>query len=538
MNEKNIKSQGPKPKISILAIASMVAAVLGVIIGIVGICKLTWCSSLSSSQNERISGLFILTGFILGIVALVKIKISKGQLKGLWLASAAVVLSILAALLAPAISEQIRLKKEVACGRNLFGLGKRMMIYANIFDNKYPTPDKWCDLLIRHTDVNEKEFICPSAGKGPCHYAINPNCEPNSPNDVVLLFETKRGWNQLGGQELLTFEHHSREGCLVLFNDGHVEFVRRERFGELKWGVEKDEDAVSRNCRRPGSHEELKYWLENMVWYHRFTNEEISAATALAEKEIVAALEKFDILPDNRPKRAKDAPLLVLPYPGGRHPRIGFLEGAIDPQRETKFSVFTPWDVNSYVVVDVPEAIWSNLGLTYLAHKHIDTIWTKQGNELPKLEWNRHSDGGLDIERKLPNGIVFGVKVKPTKESVRMEMWLKNGTDEKLSDLRVQNCVMTKMAADFEQQTNDNKVFTNPYVACRSSDGKRWIITAWENCHQPWGNEKCPCFHSDPKFPDAEPGQTHRLRGWLSFYEGTDIEAEFKRIEETGWRKK
>jgi hypothetical protein len=275
-----------------------------------------------------------------------------------------------------------------------------------------------------------------------------------------------------------------------------------------------------------------------MVWYHRFTDEEIRTATGLTEKEIIASLKKFDIRPENRPKRAEDAPLSVLPYPGGRHPRIGFLDGAIEPQRETKFSVFTPWDANGYVVLDVPEAIWSNLGLTYLAHTHIDTIWTKQGIKLPKLEWNRHSDGTLDIERKLPNGIAFGVKVKPTKEAVRMELWMKNGTDQKLSDLRIQNCVMTKMAAGFEQQTNQNKVFTNPYVACRSNNSKRWIITAWENCNNPWGNDKCPCFHSDPKFPDLEPGRTHRLQGWLSFYEGENIKEEFNRIETTGWRKK
>ena len=256
------------------------------------------------------------------------------------------------------------------------------------------------------------------------------------------------------------------------------------------------------------------------------------------EDKVMDALRKFNIRQDNRPKREKDAPLLVLPYPGGRRPRIGFLGGAIDPQRETKFSVFTPWDANSYVVVDVPEAIWSNLGLTYLAHTHIDTIWTKQGIDLPKLEWNRTPDGTLDIERKLPNGIAFGAKVKPTKKAVMMELWLKNGTKQKLSDLRVQNCVMTKMAAGFDQQTNDNKVLTNPYVACRSSDGRKWIITAWENCNNPWANEKCPCFHSDPKFPDLEPGQMHRLHGWLSFYEGTDIKAEFKRIESTGWWKK
>lgn len=292
------------------------------------------------------------------------------------------------------------------------------------------------------------------------------------------------------------------------------------------------------NYRRPRAEADLEYWLKNMILYHRFTDNEVAAATGLTEKEIIAALEKFDIRQGNRPKRSEDTPLLVMPYPGGRHPRIGFLDGAIDPQRETKFSVFTPWDANSYVVVDVPEAIWSNLGLTYLAHTHIDTIWSKRGIDLPKLEWNRHADGTLDIERKLPNGIAFGMHVKPTKEAVHMELWLKNGTDQKLSDLRVQNCVMTKMAAGFEQQKNDNKVLTNPYVACRSSDGKRWIITAWEYCNHPWANEKCPCFHSDPKFPDLEPGQMHRLHGWLSFYEGTDIKAEFNRIKATGWREK
>ncbi len=291
------------------------------------------------------------------------------------------------------------------------------------------------------------------------------------------------------------------------------------------------------NARRPASDLELRYWLTNMIHYHAFTMEEVCAATGLTEREIVAAQEKFDVLSDNKPVRNKAAALLVLPYPGGRHPRIGFLEGAIDPQRETKFSVFPPWDPNSYVVVDVPEAIWSNLGLTYLAHTHIDTIWTKQGTELPKLEWNRRADGSLDIERTLPNRIAFGVKAVPSKEAVRMEMWLRNGTDQRLTDLRVQMCVMTKMAAGFAEQTNKNKVFTNPYVACRSTDGKRWVITAWEGCHRPWGNEQCPCFHSDPKFPDLAPGQKHRLRGWLSFYEGDDIQAEFARIEATGWRR-
>lgn len=291
------------------------------------------------------------------------------------------------------------------------------------------------------------------------------------------------------------------------------------------------------NARKPKADSELRYWLENMIWQHRFSSEEITAATGLAAEEINAARKKFNIRDDNRPARAANAPLRVLPYPGGRHPRIGFLDGAVNPQRETKVSVFTPWDDKSYVVVDVPEALWSNLGLTYLAHTHVPTIWSKQGIELERLEWNRRQDGSFDLQRRLPNGIEFGTLVVPQRDAVRMELWLKNGTNEKLSDLRVQNCAMLKGAAGFAAQTNDNKLFRKPFVAVHDESKKRWIITAWEPCHRPWGNPPCPCLHSDPKFPDCAPSEIQTLRGWLSFYEGSDIDAELKRIESLGWQK-
>lgn len=291
------------------------------------------------------------------------------------------------------------------------------------------------------------------------------------------------------------------------------------------------------DVRRPRDEADLRYWLENMVRFHRFSTEEVAAGTGLTAEEIAAALKKFDIAPGAAAARKPDDPLRVLPYPGGRHPRIGFLEGAIKPQRETKISVFTPWDDSAYVVVDVPEAIWSNLGLTYLAHAHVPTVWTKQNIELEKLEWNRRADGSFDLERKLPNGIVFTAKVVPTKDAVVMELTLTNGTNGRLTDLRVQNCVMLRGAPGFTEQTNDNKVMENPYVAARSTDGKRWVITAWDPCHRPWANPKCPCLHSDPKFPDAEPGATVRMKGRLWFHEGADVKAEFKRLEATGWRK-
>ena len=294
------------------------------------------------------------------------------------------------------------------------------------------------------------------------------------------------------------------------------------------------------NFRRPKDEADLRYWLENMVWHHRFSTGEIAAAAGLSGEEIAAAREKLDVHPHTKPRRADDAPLLVLPYPGGRHPRIGFLDGAIRPQRETKISVFTPWDETSYVVVDLPEAIWHNTEqgreLLYLAHTHVPTIWTHQRVELERLEWERHEDGTLSMERRLPNGVLFGTKVIPRQDAVRMEMWLTNGTDRPLSGMRVQNCIMLKGAPEFAQLTNENKVLREPYAACRSADGKRWVITAWLPCFRPWANAKVPCMHSDPQFPDCDPGQTQRLQGWLSFYEGTDLEAELRRIEATGWR--
>lgn len=281
---------------------------------------------------------------------------------------------------------------------------------------------------------------------------------------------------------------------------------------------------------------ELRRWLQNMVWHHRFTPDEVRQVTGLSREELKKKLAEFDIRESNRPPRSKDR-LLVLPYPGGRHPRIGFLDGAIEPQRETKLSVFCPWDDHSYVVLDVPEAIWSNLGLTYLAHTHIDTVWTKQGITLPKLEWKRKADGSFVMQRRLPNGIEFGTIATANRDHVVMRMWLKNGTDKPLSDLRVQNCAMLKGVKGFNQQTNENKLFDRGYAIASSTDKRRFIITAWDPVHRPWANEACPCLHSDPKFPECKPGETKWLSGWFSFYQGNDIKAEITRIEATGWRK-
>jgi hypothetical protein len=298
-------------------------------------------------------------------------------------------------------------------------------------------------------------------------------------------------------------------------------------------------DDAPADARRPADEASLRRWLENMVWHHRFSEAEIAAATGLTAAEIASAKSRLGIFDEHTPALPEDR-LFVLPYPGGRHPRIGFLEGAIDPQRETKVSVFTPWhDPQSpradYVVVDVPEAIWSHLGLTYLAHTHVPTVWTRQGVVLEPLEWDVSPEGRLSLERRLPNGIAFRSWVEPRAEHVRMAITLTNGTDQPLRDLRVQNCVMLKGAAGFTAQSNENNVSRAPYAARHDPTGTRWIITAWKPNHRTWANERCPCLHSDPKFEDCPPAESRTVRGWLSFYDGTDIDTEFDRIDATGW---
>jgi peptidoglycan/xylan/chitin deacetylase (PgdA/CDA1 family) len=295
------------------------------------------------------------------------------------------------------------------------------------------------------------------------------------------------------------------------------------------------------NFRHPQDDADLCRWLQNMVWYHRFTIAEMRAATGLSQDAIDSALARFAIRPDAKPSRPADAALLVLPYPGGRHPRIGFLDGAIRPQRETKLSVFTPWDETAYVVLDVPEAIRRNdektHGLLYLAHTHADTMWTRQHVDLQPQEWQEAAGGAFVFERRLPNGVVFGTRATPFRDRVEIEMWLTNGSTEPLRDLIVQNCVMLKGAPEFAAQTNANKVFSPPYAACKSDRGNRWVISAFEPCHRSWGNPPCPCLHSDPQFADCPPGQTRHVFGRLSFYEGTDLSGELRRIDATGWRK-
>lgn len=139
----------------------------------------------------------------------------------------------------PRISQ---LRMRLACAGNLRSL--RRYLREHFQDNEsHMASAEWCDAIFRDlrsrygSAKNRIDFLrCPAAGEGKSHYAMNPNCKPDSPPDMVLLFETKAGWNQHGGPELFTFNNHDPRGGCVLLNDGTVKFIRsKEELQQLRW---------------------------------------------------------------------------------------------------------------------------------------------------------------------------------------------------------------------------------------------------------------------------------------------------------------
>ncbi|MCC6589420.1 MAG: polysaccharide deacetylase family protein [Bryobacterales bacterium] len=250
------------------------------------------------------------------------------------------------------------------------------------------------------------------------------------------------------------------------------------------------------------------YWIENMLGPHAYTRDEAAAVLNVPPAGIT----------ETGFRRATG--LEIRPYPGQRPLRIGFRDGAIDPLRGTKAGVFLPWSPEDYVVVDLPEAIFSNLGLLFLGHTHVPTIWNEQNKIIENTDWEPVPGGGLQSSWRLPNKVEFGASIAPHNSEVRMELWLRNGADQPLTKLRTQICILLKGAPQFNAQTVDNKIFGKTIAAVQSTTADRWLLTEWDRCGRTWGNRLCPCLHSDPVLPDCPPAQTVRVTGRLWFHQG------------------
>jgi peptidoglycan/xylan/chitin deacetylase (PgdA/CDA1 family) len=272
----------------------------------------------------------------------------------------------------------------------------------------------------------------------------------------------------------------------------------------------------------------LDYWLTNMFQNHNFTLDEMVRATGMDSALLNLHLAQLGPKKQESPKNKK---IKIKPYPGVRHPRIGFKDGMLSPMRGTKASIFLPWAPEQFVVLDLPEALFSQLGLTFLGHKHIPTVFDYQKVVIPNSDWTVLENGGLSNRWELPLNIIIGTEIQPGINSVDLKLWMQNNSDTTFTGLKTQVCIMLKEAKQFEKLSNENKIFDSPVVAVHSKNGKQWIFTAWDNCHHAWGNKACPCLHSDPQLQDCKPGETVSVTGKIWFYQGDNIQNELERIK-------
>ncbi|MCD6174464.1 MAG: hypothetical protein J7K65_01680 [Planctomycetes bacterium] len=130
----------------------------------------------------------------------------------------------------------------IVCKTNL----KQTMMAVSLYkenDQMYPSTGQWCENIQQYLDGMDKYFICPVDKIGPCSYAMNENIPADAnelPPDLVLLFESAPGWNQVGGPDDVVTDRHGENnpGANIAFADGRVEFVKPEDIPNLRWTVE------------------------------------------------------------------------------------------------------------------------------------------------------------------------------------------------------------------------------------------------------------------------------------------------------------
>jgi len=187
-------------------------------------------------------------GLVLGLMAHSRIRGSNGRLTGSGLATAGIVLSLIAvlvglvaipaALLLPALANEKQKAQRTHCVNNLKQLGLAVRIYATDNQDQFPPATTWCN-AIQLAVGSPQVFQCPLAPDQQCAYAFNNKLAGKKTSEVnpetVMVFESEAGWNANGGSELMLDPSRHGRIFVVGLADGSVRSVTATELQNLRW---------------------------------------------------------------------------------------------------------------------------------------------------------------------------------------------------------------------------------------------------------------------------------------------------------------
>jgi hypothetical protein len=194
-------------------------------------------------------------GLILGIMGLNQINARRNELTGRGLAIAGIVIAciviVIDVLIMPAILFPVFVRAREAarsghapadCMSRAKALGASMRMYISDYQGTYPPAASWSDALKPYNakmGTGDMVYRCPAAPGLACGYGLNASVggQPEgimSSSKTILLFESDRGWNGFGGPEAMITQprHRSFTICCV---DGHGIRVFPGYENRLRW---------------------------------------------------------------------------------------------------------------------------------------------------------------------------------------------------------------------------------------------------------------------------------------------------------------
>lgn len=134
--------------------------------------------------------------------------------------------ALMASILLPSLNKARETANRVKCASNMKQIGLAIQLYGNENKGKYP-PD--LGTLIKTQEITAQCFVCPSGNTG------LPNTAGMKPDDIAKWANEHSdyvylgaGMNMTAGAEVIVLHEkpdaHDRQGMLMLFGDGHVEF--------------------------------------------------------------------------------------------------------------------------------------------------------------------------------------------------------------------------------------------------------------------------------------------------------------------------